>query len=382
MNYRFLRILTITSLSITLHAQPAVRTVEWALESPSHQAIKKALESRGGSYSDEVADQIQVLVQDILQGEYTLSAPPIQKKSSSLKHIATLLSSSQVTKLSTKLLSKLTPYLPALTYTALMKNFVDACHSVHTSIASQKEAIAAQDKEIGSSVILRTAHHLALDAVLHLLFTLYAQKAHPCERMHALYILNTVYLSGSHGLAFERFRARANRFYFKADGALRDYDPSADNAHTPKRVKALAKFIKAVSPSKCLYLSYLRKGLDHGIYLLENHYQKASRASWHTGTNRFVWRYMAGVLREITSIDVIHIRTVDPRRVFSRKGNKDLLKIMILCSLHDTDEETRHESLKKAGHILTTYKNCHATQGCPLLSIMERYYQASCKRFM
>ena len=372
-------------LCTAAHPQTRDRlTVRYALETPSMERIKRALESRGGTFTPEIGTDIQVLVQDILQGEYSyIDYEPIRSKQSALpiKEIATFLASSKVARLSSTVASKIASYLPALTYTSIMKGLADACQTVHSSIRTQKDAVTRQDTALESSIILRTAHHFALETVLHLLFITYSTKAHPCERMHALYLLNTVHLTGSRGLAFSRFRSRANRFYFNYSGSLREYDPTKGSAHMPKRVKALAKFIKATAHGERQYFHVLKRGISYGIRLLEEYQQKAAQTEWHDSKQSFVWRYASGLFKEVTSIDVIAIRTIDPQKVFSHKTNKDLLNIMMHCSLDTQEPVLREESFEKAHQIILAYKNSYAKQGSPSLAIMQRFYTEACRRY-
>ena len=230
--------------------------------------------------------------------------------------------------LSWSVFNQLNKQLPSLVYGFLMKRLVQACHATHASIASQKETLIVHDQEIDASLLLRTAHSLAVDSVVGLLCIMTSPYADPCERMHALYLINTVHLCGSRGVFLERFRARANRFYFTYDGILREYDPSKASAQTPKHIKAIARFMKAVSPTKSQYLIYLLKGIDYGITLLKPYYEKAHQENWSTLKPSFIWRYAASLFKEITTIDVIDMRTIIPEKIFAHAANKDLMSLM------------------------------------------------------
>lgn len=372
-------ILTISLLSLsTLYAGHRLQTVEEILQPPALKDIQRALESRGGTFTPASGEQIQLLVQEILQGTYTPSSEGkgTQSHQVSLKEITTFLTSMPCTALSKSLFKQLNSQLPSLVYSSLMKRLLEAGHAAHSVIAAQKETIALHDKEMESSPLLRTAHALALETVMGLLFIMASPHSHPCERMHALYLINTVHLCGSRGIALERFGARANRFYFTYDGMLREYDPSKSSAKIPKHVKAFARFMKAVSHSKSQYLSYLNKGIEHGIILLKTYYEQASQENWIAPAPGFVWRYAASLFKEITTLDVIAMRTINPEKILAHRANKDLMSLMLHCSLRTAET---HESLKKAQELIIIYKNEHA--GCPYVSIMEQYLKDTCKRY-
>jgi hypothetical protein len=267
--------------------------------------------------------------------------------------------------------NKLQKQLTSITYGHLVKKLLEACQSTHLSISRQKELIVQEDQILESSPVLRTAHALALEAVIRLLFTMVSHRSEPCERMHALYVLNLVHLYGSRGVALQRYRDRANRFYFTYEGVLREYDPTREAALNKKQIKVLDKFIKLASRTKAQYLHFLSMGISYGIDLLHTYYEKAAQENWSTKQPGFIWRYAAGLFKEITTLDVIDLRTVTPEKIFAHEANKDLVKLMLQCSLKTA------ESLKEAHELITTYKN--SSEKCSLASIMERYYYESTK---
>ena len=362
-------------------------TVTAALQPPAHHEIEHVLKKQGGTPSLTVIKEIKELIHDILKGSIKGLSKKTLKKSVSklpLKKAVAVLNSKPVTSLCKKMFSTLSGYLPALTYSVMLKGFVSACQSTHKDLQAQKKLVLSQDEELATSAIKRTAHHFTKEAVITLVYILYAPKAHPCDRMYALYILNTLNLMGQAGLAFERYRARTNRFYFAHDGTLLRYDPSKINHQTPKRLKALAKFFHRMADSQSEHREYLFRAMDYGVKGLEA-YSNADKSSWHTKSLHNGWRYAAGILKEVTSIDVYDIRTIPPQKIFSHKSNRYLLEIMLYCSHQQPQERdpeyVPQDQLEQAYEVLTTYKNKHAQAGCTQLKIMSRYLEEVQARF-
>lgn len=387
-----LSLLTLSTISFSSAIQPqTLLTVYTALKAPSQERIKRSLESRGGTYTAEIGQEIKMLIQNMLRGTATAHnreynndreiKPTESHTINTVKAITGLLAKAPFTKLSRLAIKRIQTFLPSLSYVSMMKGIVNACQTVHSSISLQKEHIHAEDEALTSSAVLRTAHYFALDAIIRLLFIMYSPKTHCCERMYALYVLNTVHLMGTQGLVLKRFRARNNRFYFTQSGTLRSYDPSRENNRNEKRIKSLDRFLKVVHTSKGQYLHYLNKGILHGITALSAYHQKESQKKWRSTTRTFMWRYAAGLFKEITSIDVIKIRTVDPERIFSHKGNKDFLHVMILSDLNNSKTISWHSSRDKAQKLINSHKNARSPGSSTLSRIMQRYYLESYKRF-
>jgi hypothetical protein len=282
------------------------------------------------------------------------------------------LSSTYGQSLTKKLLHRLNSYLPSLGYSTIAKKLLNAYQSTHQSIGLQKEIISQEDQYAASSPMLRTAHALALETVIRLIILMVSPSAHPCERMHALYLMNVVHLSGSQRVALERFRDRANRFYFTYEGTLRSYDPSKYASQDPKQIKAVDRFMKAISRCKNHYLYCLSQGIEHGITLLQPYRDAALRETWSTRHVGFGWRYAASLFKDMTSIDVIAMRTVPPEKIFAHACNKDFLALMTYCTI--TDPHLRQEAATHREKILNLYVDNRNTMG----TIMKRYYHESC----
>ena len=351
-------------------------TVECALKIPCQNRIKKELESRGGTYTTQAEQLVVHHMRSILQGTFSLGHVP-STPSSSL-HIAksalqALLASPQITSITQGALSSLKNLIPSLTSTLLMKSVAATCATVHATIAEQKRLIQAQENELISSVHLRLAHYFAVESVVRLLFIIFSSRSKPCERMHALYLVNTVHLLGNQGAAFSRWRDRTNRFYFTQEGKLQEFDPSKHNGQTPKRVKALNYCLKTLAYSQGNYLSLLKAGMYYGISGLNDHDQRAVDQAWNSKKNRFIWLYAAHLFKEATSVDVMHFRTVDPERIFAHKENRDLLSLMLLTSPSEI-QTTGSSSLDAAQKLISS------NEGNPSAHYLRRYYNELASR--
>lgn len=370
-------IIKLLPLALIFSCAAVPLTVHEIVQEPTPTQAQKALEARGGVYNLRLGESTLTRRGEILQGNlhvpYDASYDTGAHKQAALKALGTLLSTTKLGKVSTHALARIQTYLPALTYAALAQGVLSAWQDVHTSIASQKCRIKAEDAVLKADRELHAAQLLAVDMIIHLVFLLYCPKAHPCERMYSLYLLNTLNILGSQGLALQRHLARANRFYFENDGTLKSFDPSKGNHLRPKRIKALLKFLRTICVNERQYRKYLYLGIDYGISLLKSHRNQP----WNGRESTFAWHYAAGIFKAVSTIDVIRIRTVDPELVFSHKSNSDFLRMMILCSLDGQLEETWHESLQEAQDLLA--ENQFAPGKAP--KFMERYYRESLKRF-
>lgn len=363
---------------ISVGAIDHVLTVAETLQTPSKEHIQKKLEDQGGTYNLAAQAEIEQLVQAILRD--SLSQPDMLADSTSpTEAIKSILSSKPCALLTKVIAEKLNKHIPSLTYGYFMQRLLDAFQKSHQSIALQKEHIAREDREIQSSPILRTAHALARDIVVSLLFIMVSPQAHPCERIHALYTLNLVNLAGTRRVALERFRDRANRFYFTYDGTLREYDPTRISAQTPKHLKALTRFLKALSTSKTDYIELLTKGISYGIVMLKDPREQALKEAWTPSLPGFMWRYAARIFQEATMIDVIKMRTVTPEQIFAHQANKDFVSLMLQCTLTTNQPDLRACALAEAqSYIIKLKQMASATD--PMVIIMERYYNETCKR--
>jgi len=252
-----------------------------------------------------------------------------------------------------------------------MKHVLTACYSSQQSIAQQKNQIALEDHLFSSNPILRTAHILAHEIIVTLLFIMLSPHAHPCERMRALYLINRLHLPGTHGLALQRYRDRANRFYFTYDGILREYDPSRVSAQSPKHIKAVIRFLHAISMSKVHYNRLLSMGISYGISSLAPYQKHAIQELWQQPVPSFMWRYAAQIFKEVTTLDVIEMRTVTPEKIFAHQVNHDFMALMHHCT-----PPIHH---KEAQEFLAKHAQAYRPAD-PMHTIMERYYQESCKR--
>ncbi len=366
----FILIFFLLSLFFACTGNDVALTVNAILQPPSLSCIQKAFEAHECTFTEAYGKHIQELIEEIFKGN-SLLAREVSTSQNSLFSTPVLTCKPCMPSPLSNNINK----GPSL-YGHLIKQFIEACQSAHISIATQKGVIAHQDEEIESSPILRIAHDFALERVMRLLFLMACPQAHPHERMLALYILNVVRLDGSRGVALERYRERANRFYFTYDGILRNYDPSKTTAYDAKHVKAINHFVKAVSLTKTQYLHLLTLGISYGINLLKPYREEASQEAWSATPPNFMWRYAACVFKQITTIDVIDIRTVTPEKIFAHKANKYFLAVMLHCSLRSG--QSREESLKEAYSLISVYKN--SPDKGNMLSIMERYYQEACRR--
>lgn len=350
-------------------------TIEFALKIPCKILIKRQLEEQGGIYSVEAEQTIAVLIKNILQGTNPQVSLKNPKSSFNFAKSAAqgLLANTQVRKIAQETMRSFKNLTPALTSTILIKNIATACASVHYPISLHKTTIALQEKELATSIPLRTAHYFALESVIQLLFIVFSPRSEPCQRMHALYLLNCVHLLGNKGESFARWRNRTNRFYFNQEGILLEFDPSKQNAQIPKRVKALNECLKILAYSHSNYLQLLKIGIAYGITRLTDYYQSALENTWQNKKTRFFWHYAAGLFKEATSIDVMYIRTVDPQRIFSHQENKDLLSFMHLTSNSEI-QATQGTCIEKAKCLIRSYENAEHTH------ILNRFYKEVAKR--
>ena len=336
-------VLMLTPFSIL---EPSCLTVAEALTLPSPDTVKKFVETHNGIYSDQVYQDITESAHTIL---YSDDAHCPDKHPDTTKPHAVVSG-----------LAGLSTSLSSLTIRSTITEALHACHTVHAKIAHQKALLATQEQALSSSLIIRSAQHIAFDTVIKLLLILYSPHAQPCDRMYALYLINSVNLMGNQGLLFRRFRARSNRFYFSYDGILTQFDPSKNNVNIERRIDSLDRFLKRACTSRGSYIQYLTKGIALGITPLKVCYQKAVGTSWNPHTARFEWHYAAGIFKELTTIDVMHIRTVDPQRIFSHQENRDFVMLMRYCS--EGSLQQVHTLLKRSfnssiGKIMQQY--CH-----------------------
>ncbi len=358
--------LIVSSLITSCAALPL--TVNELVEEPSEEMLKQVVEARGGVYTPEVGESIRTRQGQILQGTLFIPQdasidPSAAQQQAALKALGTLFTTTKLGKRSATALARIQRYLPSLTYAALAKGALEAWQDVHTSITTQKAQVSTEDEALMRNQELSIAHHFAVDLVVHLVLLMYSPKAHPCERMYSLYLLNTLHLLGSQGLALHRHRARANRFYFDSKGFIKGFDPAKGNHIRPKRIKALIKFLRTICHNRQEYCNYLAIAAEYGITGIN----KYRNQPWQGRSSTFGWRYAAGLFKALSSIDVIKIRTVDPTVIFSNTINHDVLQMMILCSQQDIEGA---EQLVKSNHYSpgTTPK------------VMERYIKESLKQ--
>jgi hypothetical protein len=340
-----------------------------ALPLTVHEILLRAtqeIEVQGDATSESLRNKFN----EILQGRFPITydvSEPSTHSLAALQALGPLLLNTKLGKVSKQALSQIQRYLPSLTYAALAQGVLQAWTKVHHSVSSKKELMRAENSALEQDRELQRAQDIATDTIIHLVFLLHCPRVHPCERMYALYFLNTLHLLGSQGIALARHLARTNRFYFSSDGTLLEFDPSKSNHVRPKRINALVKFLRTICVNEKQYRRYLTTGIEYGITLLKPYIAK----SWDGRESTFAWHYAAGLFKALSNVDVLEIRTVDPERIFSKQINTDFLKIMILCSLEGHNEETWQDRLLEAKQLIATNNN----------KLLDRYYQESIKRY-
>lgn len=342
----------------------------WTVPTTVHEVFEQARHTllTTSSNHDGLLEQ---QFNQILQGTLTIPGKPMGDEAPSqeaVEALGTVLAKTPLGKAGLRTLSKVQRYFPMLTYTALAHGALTAWQEVHHTVRTKKETMHAEDKAIQCSKELAIAQTCAVDSIIHLVFLLYCPWAHPCERMYALYLLNTLHLLGSQGVALQRYLARSNRFYFTSEGILRGYDPTKGNHLRPKRIKALMKFLRTICPQEKQYRHYLALGISYGISGLKLYTQEP----WCRRESTFGWHYAAGLFKALSTIDVIDIRTVTPDKIWLNQRNTDFLKLMILCALDGHPKERWHEQRAEAAQLMLPYQYD---------TVMSRFFRESGTRY-
>jgi len=361
----FKRSIFLAALSMqTVSTAAQSLTIAQALETPSLPTIEKSFTARGGIYTDAIGKQIQLLIQEILRGKSFYKddhrEPSCDQRSDLHETLGNL--------------GLISGRLPSINipYTHLAQQLVVACQKAYLSIDCQKKEISQQNDDLARDPVLRTAHYFALITVVQLLFIIFSPRTQPYERMHALYLFNTVQLLGDRGILLRRFRARLNRFYFTYEGILRSYDPSAESGHTAKHVKALAEFLNRLATSQKQALILFARGMSAGIPLMESCYEQVKREGWNRSNIKFGWRFAAALFKEITALDVIEMRTIEPQRIFSHKANRDFFALMSLCLRAQMDPDQRENLVAQAEEICELHRSVSNYH----YNLMKKYVQS------
>ncbi len=364
-------LLPISTLILSSVAVPL--TVHELVQAPTTAQAQQIIKNQGGVYHADLEESTLKRRGEILQGKLhvpydaSLTTAPNKK---AMQALGALLSHTNLGTISTKALGRIQNYIPSLTYAALAQGIFNAWHDVHHSITDTKHRVKAEDAALKADHELATAQYLAVNLVINLVFLLHCPKAHPCERMYALFLLNTLSILGSQGLALQRYLERSNRFYFDSKGLLKSFDPSKGNHTRPKRIKALKKLLQT-SLNERQFRYYTNRATTYGINSLRNIPYKGRKST-------FGWHYLAGLFKAASTIDVISIRTVPPARVLSNKSNSDFLRLMILCSLNGYPKDSWPQRLTEAQDLIGEYVTTPGT----VLHCMKRYYHESVKRYL
>ncbi len=263
-------------------------TVAAILKAPYTQGVAQAL-MRNGSNASQVTQIIEQCTQAILEGNKQLlqqlvaehaqqGCPQSCGEKNTLRSLIKQFVCKQLPKTGTALATG----LPA-SYHPFIKQAMNTVTTTHAHLLQQKYS-ESHDEALLRKPLVSAAHAFAVDKVINLILTLYSPKAHPCDRMEALLLVNHVHLLGIKKRLFTDFIARSNRHCFTSDGLLKQYDPSSSHSSEPKRVKELIKFLRGICDTQKQYRDYLKLGISQGITQLmdeleDGHIKKPTKIS-------------------------------------------------------------------------------------------------------
>ncbi|MBA3751357.1 hypothetical protein H0X06_00955 [Candidatus Dependentiae bacterium] len=305
------------------------------------------------------------------------------KKHSSGKSLLSLFTS---TSLSSKAVALGARHLlsPGITipYSSLLHSIVGAWATTRRGIISREKNDTQEDEKIQSIPLIHSAHILAVEKALKLLYILYSPLSTPCDRMQALFLINHITLLGSAGKAFHSCVARINHSCFSKKGALLQYDPTR-SANTDSRfIATLIHLLEKISLTKEQYLYSLQEGISYGIKALQEPYHAALNKKWKQKKESSFVNYSRGIVKEITGYN-LSLKKIDPLVVCSTKTNRDFIKLINYCEIDYTQEPARKQLLQltTAQALIAHYKSSHTNHNCSAYSQMQRYYNDALNRF-
>ncbi len=193
-----------------------------------------------------------------------------------------------------------------------------------------------EEEKLRKNPALQATEQSRLEKALGLLLTISSPRAHFCERIEALFTLNTMKLLGLNGCTFEKIVRVINSHYFSFDGKIR---------HTnlqPVPCTELVGFLRALCPLNENFQAHLKQGLDLGIEGLAD-----------------CQSIKPPVLNPLAQ------NAVSPFLIISKKTNRYFMKVIHYCK--------KNEFLA-AHELIERHRTRHDGHLCRPYDVMKHYY--------
>lgn len=363
--------------SLSTHVAHIVRSVAKEDIQTTFACLNRSLPTEMRYLTGETMDEINGMIRSLLKGneralkEVSVSLHaenPQMEQNSAIKAFENKAYRFMTTK--TQKLQELAFSIIPAPYKGLAATLAQKCMQAFASTRTEQEAQNTlermQETALLSYPLLSVAHEIACDKAIELIFTIHCEKARPCDRMAALFIINQCSLFGKKGRVLQAYVARLNRYYFSPSGILRCYDPML-SSHRNKRIKSLIRFLTMICSTHEQYLKHLKKGINMGVPELIDRYFADKARNWRP-RNRTIRRFTTSLLQTLVGSQITLWKKVDPAVVRKQPTNKAFMVLIDLCAF-----SPKMNSGSMCSHMKALINQYRESSPC-LTAMLNRYY--------